>query len=252
MVGGTPKIIDFEHASHATEENTTTWGTTAYMSPEKFKKVAGFDGQAADMYAFGVTLHLAALSCFPNGTVDALPILESDWDSTGVAAASLHPDVAEILGGLLKADPTERWTAQMVVDKLNGATEAVSRLAHSISVPDMASLSNAEHMRLPNFEDVLRANISVRKTNLSAVSSSSPLPSPLVTGHRNLLGSQSPMASPNLPCPQNAAYSPHLSPHLSPVASPHLSPVLSPALTGESPVRDPVCLGMPDRRTKIA
>jgi len=210
MVESTPKFIDFEHATHVTAERNTTWGTKAYMSPEKFNNVADFDTQAADMYALGVTLHLAALSCFPNGTVDALPVLQSDWDSQG---CDLDPDLVQILDGLLKADPAERWTADQLVDKLSGVSDAVNKVSHSVSLNDLTSISTegTDCYRIPSFQDVLRSNLSTQKTQVSALSSS-PLPSPLVSSKRDLYAG-SPLPSP-MPSPSPHEMSPQASPQV--------------------------------------
>jgi len=115
-VGGphVPKLIDFEFTSKfgevPPEGVNNIAGTKAYFSPEKESEEPDYNRQQADMWAFGVTLHLATYGCFPNGTAEPLPVLQSDFESKGTTSSSL----GSLLEGLLKIDPSQRWTAQEV------------------------------------------------------------------------------------------------------------------------------------------
>jgi serine/threonine protein kinase len=86
-------------------------GTRAYFSPERDLEDSDYDRQAADMWALGVTLHLATFGCFPNGTGEALPVLHSDFQ----APEGTDPAVASLLENLMKAVPSERWKPQEVM-----------------------------------------------------------------------------------------------------------------------------------------
>ena len=109
------KIIDFEFASHPDldfpEGLNNVAGTRAYYSPEKSSNVNQFDRQLDDMWALGVTIHLAQFGCFPNGTGAALPILTQDFK----APEDTDANVAHLLENLLKINPEERWKASQVV-----------------------------------------------------------------------------------------------------------------------------------------
>lgn len=113
-----PKVIDFEFAHKVDEkppegENMVA-GTHAYYSPQKLDDAgdpggdhAAYCRQAADNWALGVTLHLAAFGRFPNGTGSPEPILNADYK----APQGTDPRVATVLEGLLTVDPGDRWTA---------------------------------------------------------------------------------------------------------------------------------------------
>lgn len=114
-----PKLIDFEFSHHVEmpppEGDHQVAGTTAYFSPEKYQEAEGigespvsYCRKAADMWSLGVTLHLAVFGRFPNGTGDPLPVLEEDFVAS---PSNVAPVLNNILEGLLKVDPRERWTA---------------------------------------------------------------------------------------------------------------------------------------------
>jgi len=151
-----PKLIDFEFAHHVDhpppEGEDKVAGTRAYFSPEKWLHVPDYNRQADDMWALGVTMHLAAFGCYPNGTIEALPTLLKDYE----APSYTNEKLAALLEGLMKVCPTERWTAVDVKKHLDGGfvfqpqfqsmlgavTEGTTDFSISI-IPEHATLSLA-------------------------------------------------------------------------------------------------------------
>jgi len=114
-------LIDFEFASHRDvdvppEGCNAIAGTRAYFSPERVEHELlaeqglehDYDRQAADMWAMGITLHLAAFGAFPNCTTE--PDMLEDF----VAPAGTSATVASLLENLLKLSPGERWSPSRV------------------------------------------------------------------------------------------------------------------------------------------
>jgi len=140
-----PKLIDFEFAHLVSEKppegEGMVAGTGAYYSPEKEADAQdpsftsdAYCRQAADCWALGVTLHLAAFGRFPNGTGNPEPILEADFK----APEGTDPHVATLLEGLLTVDVSDRWTAK----------EAHAYLA---DVREVAAESDAPQLLDPGF-----------------------------------------------------------------------------------------------------
>lgn len=122
-----PKIIDFEFATATGQTTMPAGGTLAYYAPEKQAQRI-YANKPTDMWALGVTLHLAAFSCFPNGTFEPLPILARDFK----CPAGLDPRLTTLLENLLVVDPALRWTARDVLHHLG--------LPFSKSPPDLHAL----------------------------------------------------------------------------------------------------------------
>jgi len=132
-----PKLIDFEFAHKLDEAppegDEKVAGTRAYFSPEKERDDPSYCRQAADMWALGVTLHLASYGCFPNGSGQPLPILSSDFKyPRGVLTedAGTVATLGSLMEGLLKQDPSLRMTAEQACLHLNSASVKDSTVDH--------------------------------------------------------------------------------------------------------------------------
>jgi len=136
--GLVPKLIDFEFANRVEADGQPPHGeekmagTRAYFSPERFyedeEELCGdehYDRRAADVWALGVTLHLAAFRQYPNGTSQSMPLLQGDY----IAPEGTDAALAHILEHMLKACPTERWTVAEVSEFLE--QRALSYAAHT-------------------------------------------------------------------------------------------------------------------------
>ena len=121
------------------------------------------------MWAVGITLHLAAFGCFPNGTCE--PDLSGDFK----APPGTDKTVATLLENLLKHDPAQRWSPSRVQTHI----ELTSALARQKEAPFSPSrLHVAIPSRLPQ-RDVLADPRSLARHlyNTSALSDS-PIASP--------------------------------------------------------------------------
>lgn len=123
---GAVKVMDFgvARASFDTREAETRsqqFGTARYMAPERW--LQGVAEAPSDVYSLGVTL-LELIS----GEPVSQPRLSSDGYATdvGVAVGRLadHPDLAELIGGMLAFDPARRPTAAEVARRCARLAEA--------------------------------------------------------------------------------------------------------------------------------
>lgn len=142
-----PKIIDMEFASKEgripPEGEHAVVVTDAYFSPEREAEISGLDRKAADMWALGVTLHLAAFGCFPNGTIEPLPICQTDYR----APEGVDPVLGVVLECLMKVSPTDRMTAGEVVNITAGCR--ADRATEPPSTPPREGLDHLQDIKNP-------------------------------------------------------------------------------------------------------
>lgn len=142
-----PKIIDMEFASKEgcipPEGEHAVVGTDAYFSPEREAEAPGLDRKAADMWALGVTLHLSAFGCFPNGTIEPLPICQADYR----APEGTDPVLGLVLECLMKVSPTDRMTAEEVVNITAGF--GADRARDPPSTPPQEGLDHLQDIKNP-------------------------------------------------------------------------------------------------------
>jgi len=141
------KLIDFEFArikgiGDPSLDHLAT-GTLAYNAPEKQAEFDNAewsyvynDEAAADMWSLGATVHLAALGCFPNGTVKPRPHLHQDWR----APVKLDWRVGQLLEGLLRVNPRKRWKAEEVVQWLERSVDC-DRIHHGAPRVNMGRIT---------------------------------------------------------------------------------------------------------------
>lgn len=182
------KLIDFEFVTNLTAEPDQIAGTPAYNSPEKEENHSVRDTKADDMWALGVTLHLATFGYYPNGTSEPFPILDSDYRPP----KSMNQDLATVLSGLLTVDPAKRWTAQRMLSFIGGGLASAPsplKSLRNVSCPELQSLRElcvsleTDADQLPHWTTShlgLHGSMPVHsKSTTASAMSNSPLPSPL-------------------------------------------------------------------------
>ncbi len=125
---GRATLIDFDLALDldAPHEAPKVAGTVAYLSPEQARGEPATP--ASDLYAAGVMLYAALTGEIPfHGSVDEL-LGAGRAPRAPAAPSSFHPDLAPfdaLVGGLLAADPAERFvSADAASDALDRARTA--------------------------------------------------------------------------------------------------------------------------------
>ncbi|MFI0367335.1 protein kinase [Actinomadura sp. 1N219] len=113
-----PRVVDYG-IGPADEEPGTVYGTPGYMAPELFR--GGVQSQAADVFAWAVTMVFAATGrrLFGTGAADAVvqSTLHDEPDLAGVA----HGRLRDLLAACLAKDPSRRpSTADLLRDLLEG------------------------------------------------------------------------------------------------------------------------------------
>jgi serine/threonine protein kinase len=122
-----PKVIDFGIARRQDTTGMTKTGmvvgSMGFMAPEQ---ISGHPGQAADIFAWGVTVAYAASGRSPFGAGNSHSILYRIMYG--------EPDIAAVPGSLrplveaaLTKDPQTRPTAQQLLDRLTSASEPAER-----------------------------------------------------------------------------------------------------------------------------
>jgi len=121
-------LSDFSAASELTDTRellSDTQGSPAFLSPEECEG-APFDGRAADVWAYGVSLWLCVFGAFPFGIA---PAGERSVINTVMAVgacvteralefpdAPVDPDLRAILTAALEKDPARRSTSQRLIE----------------------------------------------------------------------------------------------------------------------------------------
>lgn len=122
------KLCDFGYSKHEVAQSApgSRVGTPAYLAPEVVMATGGqtYDGKAADVWSCGVMLYAMLCACYPFGRPEdaSLPadarlramlrrILAAD---AALADLAVSPPCADLLAGMLVADPSRRLTLSQV------------------------------------------------------------------------------------------------------------------------------------------
>lgn len=119
---GRVKILDFGIArlmAHSQYRATTRVGSVAYMAPEQFEGVTGFN---ADLWGLGVTLYQLLNNTLPFPARDEgsllRQILYEAPDLSPLDTAAFDPRLARVIAKVLEKDPEKRYqkAAEFVAD----------------------------------------------------------------------------------------------------------------------------------------
>ena len=127
--GSTHKLADFGIAKQLdeSEQAAKTWvGTMIYMSPERIDSDSSY-GYPSDVWAFGLTILTVAVGKFPYDDTnfwevsraiknDPPPISALDEVCVEGGRFPFSDDFKDFLSECLRKDPSERWSAEKLLD----------------------------------------------------------------------------------------------------------------------------------------
>jgi len=106
-----PMLADYGHAQRfrAGERSTFFCGTLHYCAPETILRIP-VEGPEVDVWSLGVVLYILLHGRYPFFGPNELAVLRSICQASYVLDKNLHPDVQNLLHGMLLKDPHKRLT----------------------------------------------------------------------------------------------------------------------------------------------
>lgn len=112
-----PKIIDFGFSKENSAMMHTFCGTPLFIAPEIVNDEQ-YDGTKADIWAFGVTMHILASGKLPWNTGNGLQLIKDMQEGN----LKMHIEPIGIMGSLIKnaliLDPKERMSSEQLIGLL--------------------------------------------------------------------------------------------------------------------------------------
>ena len=134
-VGGQWKLGDMGLARAVSGQMQTAsgaWGSPIYMAPEQ---AAGHTDRASDVYALGVTAQEALAGVLPYSASTPLELAAMMASTPPMLAADLEPPWDVLIPLMLSREPSDRPTAEVVVQTLKDGAAGVNQAARRMGRP---------------------------------------------------------------------------------------------------------------------
>ena len=110
-----PKLIDFGFSREFSAKMKTYCGTHLLMAPEIISNKV-YNGMKADIWAYGVTMHIMATHCYPFSYQNDAQFLADVRNKTIKVNNTAEGNLGWLINRSLQFDPDNRPTAQSMLD----------------------------------------------------------------------------------------------------------------------------------------